>query len=50
MKDNEDLKLFMILPQINVYSAALIMAEIGDVSRFGTKEKLAPHAGLVPRQ
>jgi len=47
---NEDARLLMSIPGINVYSAACIIAEIDDVSRFGSKEKLASYAGLVPRQ
>jgi transposase len=34
----------------NVYSTSTIMAEIDNISRFATKEKLASYAGLVPRQ
>ena len=40
----------MTIPGINVYSSSAIMAEIDDISRFATKEKLAAYAGLVPRQ
>ena len=31
-------------------ASAAIMAEIDDISRSGSKEKLASYAGLVPRQ
>ena len=37
-------------PGINVYSAAVIVSEIDDISRFGSKEKFAAYAGMVPRQ
>lgn len=47
---NEDVRLLMTIPGINLYSAACIISEIDDVSRFGSKEKLASYAGLVPRQ
>ncbi len=40
----------MTIPGINVYSAAAIISEIDDISRFSSKEKLASYAGLVPRQ
>ena len=40
----------MTIPGLNVYSSSAIMAEIDDISRFATKEKLASYAGLVPRQ
>lgn len=33
---------------INVYSALLILAEIGDFSRFPSAEKLSAYAGIVP--
>ena len=45
-----DVKLLLSIPGINVYSAAVIAAEIDDISRFKSKEKLASYAGLVPRQ
>ena len=47
---NSEVRLLMTIPGINVYSAACIMSEIDDVSRFGSREKLAAYAGLVPRQ
>ena len=50
LSGNEDARLLMSIPGINVYSAACIIAEIDDVSRFGSKEKLASYAGLVSRQ
>jgi transposase len=37
------------LPGIGRYSALVLIAEIGDVSRFATPAKLASYAGLVPR-
>ena len=45
-----DVRLLMTIPGINVYSAVAIAAEIDDISRFASKEKLASYAGLVPRQ
>ena len=40
----------MTIPGINLYSAAVIISEIDDISRFKSKEKLASYSGLVPRQ
>ena len=47
---NDDVRLLMTIPGINVYSAACIVSEIDDLSRVGSKEKHASYAGLVPRQ
>lgn len=37
------------IPGIGAYSAMVILAEIGDVTRFRDKKALASYAGLVPR-
>jgi transposase len=37
------------IPGIGVYSAMLLLAEIGDIGRFATKQALCSYAGLVPR-
>lgn len=37
------------IPGIGVYSAMLLLAEIGDIQRFGDKQALCSYAGLVPR-
>ena len=50
VKDNDQVKLLMTIPGINVYSAAAIISEIDDISRFKSKEKFASYSGLVPRQ
>ena len=50
VKDDHRVKLLMTIPGINVYSAAVIISEIDDISRFKSKEKFASYAGLVPRQ
>ena len=47
---NNNVKLLMTIPGINIYSATSIVAEIGDIKRFEKKEKLASYAGLTPRQ
>ncbi|MGC8562673.1 MAG: IS110 family transposase [Thermoplasmata archaeon] len=50
VKDDHRIKLLMTIPGINVYSAAVVISEIDDISRFKSKEKFASYAGLVPRQ
>ena len=50
VKDNNEVKFLMTIPGINIYSAAAIISEIDDISRFSSKEKFASYAGLVPRQ
>jgi len=47
---NESVERLMTIPGINVYSAAVIISEMDEISRFARKEKLASYAGLVPRQ
>jgi transposase len=39
----------MTIPGIGVYSAMLLLAEIGDIRRFADKQALCSYAGLVPR-
>jgi len=46
--ENEDAELLMTVPGIGCFSALAILVEIGDVSRFGSAEKLCSYAGLVP--
>jgi transposase len=48
VKGNEDVKLLMTIPGIDVYSAALSVAEIGDIRRFPTYKQLCSYAGIVP--
>lgn len=47
VKENGDVKLLMTIPGIDVYSAALIAAEIGDIRRFPTYKQLCSYAGIV---
>ena len=47
---NRDVRLLITIPGIGVYSAPLIVAEVGDIKRFEKKEKLASYAGIAPRQ
>lgn len=37
------------VPGIGIFSAVLLMSEIGDMDRFQSPEKLCSYAGLVPR-
>jgi len=39
----------MTIPGIREFSALLLLAEIGDISRFSGKQALCSYAGLVPR-
>jgi transposase len=36
------------IPGVGAYSAMVILAEIGDIERFGSKRALASYAGLTP--
>lgn len=45
---DEDVRLLMTIPGIGYYTALLIKAEIGDVSRFKSGDSLCSYAGLVP--
>jgi transposase len=42
-------KWLMTIPGIGMYSAMLLLAEIGDIARFRDKHALCSYAGLVPR-
>ncbi|MFO8109195.1 MAG: IS110 family transposase [Thermoplasmata archaeon] len=44
----EQVKLLNTIPGIGLYSATLIFAEIADIHRFTSEEKLFSYAGLVP--
>ncbi|HTT45929.1 MAG TPA: transposase, partial [Thermoplasmata archaeon] len=48
-RDRKEISLLMTIPGVSYYSAVGILAEIGDIHRFATKQKLASYAGLVPR-
>ena len=47
-QNNSDAMLLTSIPGISYFSALLIVAEIGDISRFSSPKKLASFAGLVP--
>ncbi len=46
--ESEEAKLLMSIHGVGYFSALAILAEIGDISRFGDAEKLCSYAGLVP--
>ncbi|MBI3012458.1 MAG: IS110 family transposase [Elusimicrobia bacterium] len=48
VKENPDAKLLESIPGIGVLLSQLIVAEIGEISRFPSAEKLCSYAGLVP--
>ena len=48
-KHDERVQWLMTIPGIGEVSAMMVLAEIGDLSRFANKEALCSYAGLVPR-
>ena len=48
-KQDERVGWLMTIPGIGEISAMMVLAEIGDLSRFANKEALCSYAGLVPR-
>ncbi len=48
-QQNADVRCLVTIPGIGPYSAAVLLAEIGDIDRFGDKRQLYSYAGLVPR-
>lgn len=46
--ESEDCRLLMTIPGIGYHHALLIIAEMGEVSRFANAEKYASTCGLVP--
>jgi len=47
-KDDKQAQLLTTIPGIGIYSAMLILSEIGDISRFENEKKLSSYAGLIP--
>jgi transposase len=47
-KDDPRFKLLTSMPGVGIYSAAVIIAEIGDIRRFSEAKQLCSYAGLVP--
>jgi len=48
-KRDQRARWLMTIPGVGVYSAMLLLAEIGDIGRFPDKRALCSYAGLVPR-
>jgi len=47
-KDDPRAQLLTSMPGIGIYSAAVIIADIGDIKRFESPKQLCSYAGLVP--
>jgi transposase len=47
-KDDPRMKLLTSMPGVGIYSAAVIIAEIGEINRFFGHKQLCSYAGLVP--
>ena len=47
--EDPQVKLLMTMPGIGFFTASMLVAEIGDISRFGNDKKIASWAGLAPR-
>jgi transposase len=48
MKGDARARLLMTMPGVGLFTAAVILAEIGDIRRFPSAKKLCSFAGLVP--
>lgn len=48
-KADERVRWLMTIPGIGECAAMMLLAEIGDIARFSSKEGLCSYAGLVPR-
>ena len=46
--ESQEAKWLMSIPGVGYHSAVTILAEIGDISRFESNDKLCSYAGLVP--
>jgi transposase len=49
VRTDHRLRWLVTIPGLGPYSAALVLAEIGDIHRFPSKRQLYSYAGLVPR-
>ena len=47
--EDPQVKLLMTMPGIGYFTASMLLAEIGDINRFGNDKKIASWAGLAPR-
>jgi transposase len=48
VQGNAAMRLVQTIPGIGLFFAALVVTEIGTITRFGSPEKLWSYAGLVP--
>lgn len=48
-QDDEDIKLLLSIPGVDVMNAAMIKGELGDIRRFPSPKHAASYAGLTPR-
>jgi transposase len=48
-KQDQRVEWLLTIPGMGECSAMMVLAEIGDLGRFGSKEALCSYAGLVPR-
>jgi transposase len=46
---DERARWLMTIPGVGLYSAMMLLAEIGDIGRFSSPQALCSYAGLVPR-
>ena len=46
--ESTDTRLLMTIPGVGYFSALAILAEIGDIHRFGSSEELCSYVGIVP--
>jgi len=49
VEKNSEAALLMSMPGLGLYSALLILAEIGEIGRFKYSDQLVSYAGLAPR-
>lgn len=47
--EDPQVKLLMTMPGIGFFTASMLVAEIGDITRFGNAKKMSSWAGLAPR-
>ena len=47
-KRYNEVQLLTSIPGIGIYSALIILSEIGDINRFSGEEKLFSYAGVIP--
>ncbi len=49
IRETPDMKLLMSLPGVGWVLTAVIVLEVGDITRFGSAERLASYSGTTPR-